>query len=619
MNESNLKIQLRQVNRRGKNRKARKQPEPTAIAREYRAYINQVIEQYADLTEAILFPILEQAAQAARLQGVRADSWVDDLDSGLDSLLVRAMGMESGIGTAVGGFAQQLGQFNQRGFQSTVNATLGVNVELNEPWLADELKAWATQNVRLVSSVPQQEHTQISRIALEGVRSGKPVREIQAEIRERHNISRHRAQTIARTETAKLNSELTERRQREIGISTYYWRAGRDERVRASHGVLDGMLCSWDDPTVYSDDGGVTWKQRSSIGGYEGAPGTDFNCFPGSVELDGFPSLDKLYRRFHAGELTEIVLDNGTVLPVTANHPILTTDGIIKAESLGAGQYIIGAINNSFSAVDVNIKRFNTTFEQVFCALINQGVPAAKSAVKSGQFHGDSIDEEVEVIHIDSFLRNMWDTSLRQKLLKLGFTDADMPVLSVGFSGCSDFSTMLKRMGLSDRSFMSRFNLLCALMLRHLTPLERFCLGLRADMNAGIGEVASDNASRHAEVFSNRVFAAALLVHGDDFMRWKMDSITRESLPFLGSYASSLEVLSDAVGCDPEFSADLAHVKPFEVKLNRIIDKRVVKFSGHVYNLQSVSGYYSTYSLYVSNCRCAAEANTEQLLERLGI
>jgi hypothetical protein len=36
----------------------------------------------------------------------------------------------------------------------------------------------------------------------------------------------------------------------------------------------------------------------------------------------------------------------------------------------------------------------------------------------------------------------------------------------------------------------------------------------------------------------------------------------------------------------------------------RIVDKRNIGFSGHVYNLQTVSGDYTANTTAVSNCRC---------------
>lgn len=50
------------------------------------------------------------------------------------------------------------------------------------------------------------------------------------------------------------------------------------KRERDSHSALNGMLCKYSDPTVYSDDGGKTWKKRSTIGAFIGKPGEDYQC-----------------------------------------------------------------------------------------------------------------------------------------------------------------------------------------------------------------------------------------------------------------------------------------------------------------------------------------------------
>ncbi|MBE0470611.1 MAG: minor capsid protein [Methyloprofundus sp.] len=276
-----IKIQLETQNRRGKNRLPRRMPDPTGIAREYRAFIRAVADDYGNALKEILYPALEVATNQQK--GQRMDGWVDTLANALDALDARAAAVVGGLRPKIIEFADKLGRFNQTQFQRAINSTWGVNVTLNEPWLVDELKSWAEVNSKLVSSVPVNAQTDVARIAQEGVRSGRNVRDIQREIQSRFNVQRNRAQTIARTETAKLNSELSERRQTALGIDTYYWATSRDERVRPDHDVLDGMLCRWDDPTVYSDDDGETWGKRSSIGGYEGNPGTDYNCRCGSV------------------------------------------------------------------------------------------------------------------------------------------------------------------------------------------------------------------------------------------------------------------------------------------------------------------------------------------------
>jgi SPP1 gp7 family putative phage head morphogenesis protein len=90
-------------------------------------------------------------------------------------------------------------------------------------------------------------------------------------------ISQGRANFIARDQIGKLNGHISQRRMESAGLSMYEWMTSGDERVRESHWIMDGLLCRWDDPTVYSDDGGKTWKDRPS-GAVLLHPGDDFQC-----------------------------------------------------------------------------------------------------------------------------------------------------------------------------------------------------------------------------------------------------------------------------------------------------------------------------------------------------
>jgi uncharacterized protein with gpF-like domain len=46
------------------------------------------------------------------------------------------------------------------------------------------------------------------------------------------------------------------------GLTMYTWETAGDERVRQCCRKLDGKLCLWVDPTVYSRDKGKTWVPR---------------------------------------------------------------------------------------------------------------------------------------------------------------------------------------------------------------------------------------------------------------------------------------------------------------------------------------------------------------------
>jgi SPP1 gp7 family putative phage head morphogenesis protein len=174
--------------------------------------------------------------------------------------------------------AQAVSGFNKRDWQRTAEARIAVNLLKSEPWLDPLLESWSLTNAQLISSI---ESTYLDRVAArtaDMIRQGRSINEYREELQSNYDLTRGRAQVIARTEVAKLNGQITKARQEHLGITEYVWRTAGDERVRDSHKVLNGKFCKWGDPGVYRDEGSTTWKPRSGIGGFEGDPGQDFQC-----------------------------------------------------------------------------------------------------------------------------------------------------------------------------------------------------------------------------------------------------------------------------------------------------------------------------------------------------
>ncbi len=105
----------------------------------------------------------------------------------------------------------------------------------------------------------------------------------------------------------------------ESGFSCYEWLATNDMATRESHAALNGMICRYDDDSVYSDDGGKTWKKRTS-GMYHGAPGTDFNCrctaLPWVAELE-----DEFEKQRPKGDVRGVVQSQENLKPVQREKP----------------------------------------------------------------------------------------------------------------------------------------------------------------------------------------------------------------------------------------------------------------------------------------------------------
>lgn len=126
--------------------------------------------------------------------------------------------------------------------------------------------AFREENVKLITSIAEEQLDQLTEVLDVGFREGKRVETIRGEIEERFGVARSRADLIARDQVLKLNGQMTEARQTAAGIEEYVWSSSSDERVRPMHAELDGTRQRWDDPPETNDDG-----ERNH-------PGGDYQC-----------------------------------------------------------------------------------------------------------------------------------------------------------------------------------------------------------------------------------------------------------------------------------------------------------------------------------------------------
>lgn len=280
MNQPTLRAAERRatlLGRRGLKRNAPKIPFPNYIEKQYKSEILNLVNKLENEINNVLITQLENIGRSRDLD-LRMDSWVEDLDNLFSSLFIFGSALADAFKPLINLKAAQIGDWNTKAYKQSIKTTLGVDPISDDKGLQSLINSWALDNSRLIKTIPEQLLNDVAGITQRGFSSGASVRDITKEIKERYKIPRYRAETIARTETGKLNGNLTKSRDEGMGIKTYYWSATNDERLRPSHKALDGLLCRWDDNTVYSDDEGKTWKKRSSIGGEKAHPGHAINC-----------------------------------------------------------------------------------------------------------------------------------------------------------------------------------------------------------------------------------------------------------------------------------------------------------------------------------------------------
>ncbi len=115
--------------------------------------------------------------------------------------------------------------------------------------LAAYLELHAQRNAALIKNLAEDVTKRISQETLDSVIKGRGVKDLTQRLRDQLNITKSRAQLIARDQTSKLTSDLNKKRQTDAGVESYIWRTSMDERVRPRHRALEGNTYGWDEPT----------------------------------------------------------------------------------------------------------------------------------------------------------------------------------------------------------------------------------------------------------------------------------------------------------------------------------------------------------------------------------
>lgn len=133
----------------------------------------------------------------------------------------------------------------------------------------------------------------ISKDVYDSVMRGDALSIVKKKVYESTNdYTKKKAQFIARDQVSKLNGAINKIQQKSVDINLYVWSAVGDARTRESHSKLNGVICSWDDPTIYykvEDNKLVKHKRLASM--FIGHPSEDYQCrcfgLPFIPELEG--------------------------------------------------------------------------------------------------------------------------------------------------------------------------------------------------------------------------------------------------------------------------------------------------------------------------------------------
>lgn len=160
------------------------------------------------------------------------------------------------------------------------------------------LTSWEANFQTLCKSAKSDMKKEMSMIVQQAKNEGWNGKQLEREIRNRlPEKYAGRAKNIARTETGKLNTAITLSTYKEIGIQYYVWMATMDERTRPDHAMMNGLICSATDPTVWYEENPddpmhpIEHKRDDTMVHLH--PGDDFQCRCTMVMWD--PVVDGKY------------------------------------------------------------------------------------------------------------------------------------------------------------------------------------------------------------------------------------------------------------------------------------------------------------------------------------
>ena len=153
------------------------------------------------------------------------------------------------------------------------------------------MQKYMDDNVGLIKSIPIDAAKRVHKLIKENQYVGLRSTDLIDEIMRIGSISENKAKMIARTETSRYSTALTEMRATSIGADWYVWKAVGDFRTRSSHKHMNRVLVNWNDPPSPEKLTG-----EKAYGEYHAGETFNCRCYPEVVlDLDDVNFPAKVY------------------------------------------------------------------------------------------------------------------------------------------------------------------------------------------------------------------------------------------------------------------------------------------------------------------------------------
>ena len=401
-----------------------------------------------------------------------------------------------------------------------------------------------------------------------------------------------RAVTIARTEILRAYRES----------SRAFYRANSDVVTGwLWHATLDaGRTCP------------VCWAMHGTFHALDEVMATHPSCFPAGVIVSG-PRAQAAVKRYYSGDLVELETAGGRRLAVTPNHPLLTSEGWVAAGEINEGDHLVCDDREQGVMLDhPDHEQVPARIEEVTAALArSRGVVAACVPSSAEDFHGDGMDGHVDVVSTHGRLPLALVPALREPQAQGGLRGGDAGLTAL--AGERGTFALLLGSTPSPSGGVGGGRVAAVLGIApggHHDPVR---LRDPAAVDAGLRESPRDDGAGDPVGFGEGLHRLARAVAFRDLGDRQWEASQRGTLRDREAVALSL--------CTPDHALDQdgAETQPGgvmearsiltaltgQVGRDRVIKRAVRRWSGHVYNLETETGWYIANGIVAHNCRCA--------------
>jgi hypothetical protein len=314
----------------------------------------------------------------------------------------------------------------------------------------------------------------------------------------------------------------------------------------------------------------------------------------------GALDVKALLRRKFEGDVIDITTRGGRHLSVTANHPILTVNGWVKAGLLHDGDALLCGFTGEGHDFGVpSVDNRPPSAEQVFEALrlLDAAYPVGVE-VSTVDFYGETVTNgDVEVIDVNRLLKG--------HIVSVGHESFGDKSFSVGalFERCKRLNGAgAANFGDGTRSLpsccvMRGLGLSCPVLRGHLGGADESCFGASSAMDSGIVEPSVNDLPGDAVSLGQLQDALSALVSLDEIGRCG-DAVRS----YLDSVA--LEYTGDALVGDSKLFGNRLDTLPSGIEIDYVSVANTRHFIGHVYNLSAGGHWYTANGIITHNCDC---------------